>query len=92
MEIKAKSKKLLNLIQDKNFVGFFVKAIISFSGGIIAAVPYFLGSFSPFAASLPAALNSQFSIICAVGSVLGIFVFQSGISAFSWVKTFSAEG
>lgn len=87
MEIKAKSKKLLNLIQDKNFVGFFVKAIISFSGGIIAAVPYFLGSFSPFAASLPAALNSQFSIICAVGSVLGIFVFQSGISAFRYFAT-----
>ncbi|MBQ8227386.1 MAG: SpoIIE family protein phosphatase [Clostridia bacterium] len=87
MKVKEKISHLNTILSDRKSLAFLTKIILSFSGGIICSVPYFLGSFSPFAAALPAALNGMFSITCAIGSILGIFVFQSGISAFRYFAT-----
>lgn len=87
MKVKEKVSEISKTISNKDLLFFWGKIFLSFSGGILCAVPYFLGSFSPFAASLPAAITSPFSISCALGSIFGIFVFQSGISAFRYFAT-----
>lgn len=87
MDIKTKLQRVSEILSNKNFLESALKTIIAFSGGIISAIPYFLGSYSPFAAALPAALNGINSIVCAAGAIFGIFVFQSGISAFRYFAT-----
>ncbi|MBQ8782610.1 MAG: SpoIIE family protein phosphatase [Clostridia bacterium] len=87
MKVKEKFHHLNEILSNRKSLTFLGKILLSFSGGIICAVPYFGGSFSPFAAALPAALSGAFSCVCALGSILGIFVFQSGISAFRYFAT-----
>lgn len=87
MKTKEKINSINELLSDKKSVLLMAKIVISFAGGILCAVPCFMGNFSPFAAALPAALSPAFSIPCAVGAILGIFVFQSGISAFRYFAT-----
>lgn len=87
MKVKERISDLNDFLSNKESAVYSAKILLSFSGGIICSIPYFLGSFSPFAAALPAALNSAFSIACALGAILGIFVFQSGISAFRYFAT-----
>ncbi len=87
MKVKEKINDINELLSDKKAVSLMVKVIISLAGGLLSAVPCFMGSFSPFAASLPAALSPAFSLPCAAGAILGVFVFQSGISAFRYFAT-----
>ncbi len=87
MDIKTKFSQLCEFSNDKKSLTFLLKCVIAFSSGIVSAIPYFSGGYSPFSASLPASLNGTFSIIGAVGSILGIFVFQSGITAFRYFAT-----
>ena len=87
MKTKEKINSINELLSDKKSVLLMAKIVISFAGGILCAVPCFMGNFSPFAAALPAALSPAFSIPCAVGAILGIFIFQSGISAFRYFAT-----
>lgn len=87
MNVKEKINSINTLLGNRKALILLAKIILSFSGGIICAVPYFQGSLSPFAASLPASLTGIFPIPCALGSILGIFVFQSGISAFRYFAT-----
>ncbi len=74
-DISTASSKKENLFLILKFLGVF-------GGGVLSSTPYILGSFSPFCAVLPSCFNGIFSIFCALGATLGIFVFQSGISAF----------
>ena len=87
MKVKEKINDMNELLSDKKTITLMVKIILSLAGGILAAVPCFMGSYSPFAASLPAALTPAFSLPCAFGAIVGIFVFQSGISAFRYFAT-----
>lgn len=87
VKVKERINDINTLLSDKKSLLLIAKILASFSGGILCAVPSFFESFSPFAAALPAALSPAFSISCATGAILGIFVFQSGISAFRYFAT-----
>lgn len=87
MKLKEKINDVNELLGNRKAVLLGAKIVTSLAGGLLCAVPCFMESFSPFAAALPAALSPAFSIPCAVGAILGIFVFQSGISAFRYFAT-----
>lgn len=87
VKTKEKINNINEMLSDKKSALLAAKIFASLAGGILCAVPCFMGSFSPFAAALPAALSPTFSIPCAAGAILGIFVFQSGISAFRYFAT-----
>ncbi len=87
MNFRETLSKLNKISGDKRSISYICKGILSFSGGIIFSLPCFLGSFSPFVAALPAAVNLNLSAVCAAGAILGIFVFQSGMTAFRYFAT-----
>ncbi len=87
MDIKKRINYINTLLSDKKIISLIIRIILSFSGGLICAIPCFQGTYSPLAASLPASLTGILSVSCAIGSMLGIFVFQSGISAFRYFAT-----
>lgn len=87
MKVKDRITQINEMLSNKEFLIFISKIVLSFSGGILCAAPCFQGSMSPFAAGLPSALNLAYSVPCAFGAILGIFVFQSGISAFRYFAT-----
>ncbi len=91
MTVSDKISRVTSKLSDKENLLFLLKIILSFSGGVICCVPYFCHSFSPFAASLPCALNGWFSVFSALGGILGVFVFHSGVSAFRYFALISVS-
>lgn len=61
-----------------------LKIAMSFSGGLVLAMPFISGSFSPFAAPFAAALDGIYSISAFLGSAAGFFVFHSGLTSFRY--------
>ncbi len=87
MSIKADIAKLCQTLSNKAFLQRAGELVLSFSGGILAGVPCFNFTLSPFAAALPACVGQVNSVVMAAGAILGIFIFHSGMSAFRYFAT-----
>lgn len=84
MNIKTEVATVLKKATSKDSPAVILKIIVSFCMGILFSGNGFCHSFSPFAATLPCALDTMMSIASALGAMLGVFVFHSGISAFRY--------
>lgn len=64
--------------------GKFIKVPLYFFGGMLFSLPYTGGSFAPFAASFAASCDGVFSVVAAAGSIVGTFLFHSGLTGFRY--------
>ncbi len=64
--------------------GNLIKIPLYFFGGLLFSLPYTGGSFAPFAVSFAASCDGIFSIPAAAGSIIGTFLFHSGLTSFRY--------